>query len=171
MSMSQFTVHSLSTCSDPHLVPMTYSQQAMPSYSRQDAGNLGRLKVTICQVCVLITSESVPSNCIIIIQIHVHCMVYECVQCMCTCSSNSSQPMATTYSKFGTLPVQGIAIAFLCTTMNLLLSYEYSPEGSICQHDIVYVNCICDRACICTCAAVTLYPRLSIVLQARLFCA
>lgn len=64
-------------------------------------------------------------------QFHVHSMVYECVQCMCTGSSNSSQPMATTYSKFGTLPVQGIAITFLCTTMNLLLSYEYSPEGGI----------------------------------------
>ena len=38
--------------SDPHLVPMTYAQQAVPpSYGRpQDAGNLGRLKVTICQV-------------------------------------------------------------------------------------------------------------------------
>ena len=40
------------TFSDPHLVPMTYAQQAVPpSYGRpQDAGNLGRLKVTICQV-------------------------------------------------------------------------------------------------------------------------
>lgn len=36
--------------SDSHLVPMTYAQQAVPTYGRQDASNLGRLKVTICQV-------------------------------------------------------------------------------------------------------------------------
>ena len=36
--------------SDPRFVPMTYAPQSV-AYSRpQDAGNLGRLKVTVCQV-------------------------------------------------------------------------------------------------------------------------